>query len=159
MKRIYLGFSTSKKCKPFSALIKWWWKTPYSHVYLRWPTPWGFDEVLEASGSHVRMIEHTTWQKKNKVIKEIAYDIPREQWNEVMINLRGKTGTPYGHLQLLTLAVCELLGLEENPWGDGDASWICSELAVKFLSIISKLPPDVYWDRVTPYDIWEIVHR
>jgi hypothetical protein len=159
MKRIYLGFSTSKKCKPFSALIKWWWRTPYSHVYLRWPTPWGFDEVLEASGSQVRMVEHGIWEKKNVAIKEISFDIPREQWNEVMKQLRAKTGTPYGHLQLLSIAVCELLGMDKNPWGDDDASWICSELATKFLGIVGKLPPGTDIDRVTPYDVWEIVHK
>lgn len=156
-KKVHLGFSTSKKCKPFSALIRWWWGTPYSHVYIRWSTPWGFDEVLEASGTQVRMVEHSTWEKKNHVISELTYQLTKEQWYEVMSTLRAKTGTPYGYLQLLSIAICEVFGLKKNPWGDENNSWICSELAYKFLKIINETPSEDP-DRLTPYDIWRVTH-
>lgn len=159
MKTVYLGFSTSRRWKPFSALLKWWWDVPYSHVYLRWPTPWGFDEVLEASSSSVSMVEYETWKKKNKVVEELKWEISREEWDKVMRELRAKTGTPYGYSQLLSMAIAELFRLDESPWGDGDASWVCSELAYKFLIIIGVEYPSYDIDSVTPKDVWDMVHR
>lgn len=157
MKKVTIGFSTSKRWKPFSALLKWWWGVDYSHVYIRWTTPWGFDEILEASGTQVRMVEQSIWAKKNQVIHEKEYELSREEFNRVMIELRAKTGTPYGYFQLVSIAICELFGMKKNPWGDENTTWICSELALKFLEIINKMPENAHYDRVSPYDIMQMV--
>lgn len=159
MKTMYLGFSTASAWKPASAAIRWWWGVPYSHVYLRWSTPWGFDEILEAASSHIGMVEQRTWSHKNKMIKEVPFNITHEKWNRVMREIRSRTGTPYGYGQFLQIALCELLKLDKNPWGDGKRTYVCSEVAIDFLTIVGADVSSLDRDRVSPKDIYDFVER
>lgn len=154
---ITLGLSTSRTWKPFSAMIRWWFGTPYSHVYLKWDTPWGFSEVLEASGMAVRMREAKTWEKDQKVIQEYHFEVSKAEFDRVMSELRPLTGHPYGWGQCVGIALAELLGLDRNPFADDSRSLICSELGFKFLEILGIAPTVKDTDLISPKDIKDIL--
>ena len=158
-KKIIVGFSTARKTwKPLASLIRFWWGTKYSHVYLSWETPWGFREILEASGSAVRMREYEIWKKENKIIKEYEIEITRGEFAQVMIQLRSQTGKPYSWGQIIGLVIAELFKLKKNPIQDGPSGWICSEVGLKFLQIIGFAPKTMPRDRVVPKDIEDILN-
>lgn len=154
---VTIGFSTSKRWNPFSALIKTWWDTDYSHVYLKWSTPWGFDEVLEASGMAVRMREATKWEKSQNVIQEYDFTVTKEEFDAIMRQLRPLTGTPYGWVQCLGIAAAEAFNLKKNPFSDGSRSLVCSELAYQFLVILGLAPKTRNTDLINPKDIKDIL--
>lgn len=155
---ITIGFSTSRRWNPFSALIKRWWGTPYSHTYLKWDTPWGFSEVLEASGTSVRMVNDEIWKKKNRPVYEKELVITREEFNRMMSQLRPLTGTPYGWGQVMGIILKELFRLKKNPFSDGADTFVCSELVLKFLRDVANICCNrMDSDSVSPHDIYEIV--
>jgi hypothetical protein len=154
MKKVTIGFSTSKKWNPFSALIKWWWNTPYSHVYVRWETPWGFSEILEASGRSVRMVEEEYWKLKNNVIVEYTYEVDRESFGNLMKETRIHLGKPYGWTQVVGLIFRELFKLRRNPYSDGMKSFVCSEIAkIAATHIAKKDTTGLDSDTISPVDI------
>jgi hypothetical protein len=160
MKRtITIGLSTSRIWNPFTALIRWWWDIPYSHVYIKWSTPWGFSEVLEASGLSVRMREFDRWSERQRVIAEFEFEVERETFNQIMQELRPMTGKPYGWKQVLGLAIAELFGLSLNPFSDGDRSLICSELGIKALVILGVIDRANNIDLINPKDVHDILRR
>ena len=157
-RKIYIGFSTSRRWNPFSAIIKWWWDTPYSHVYIRWSTPWGFDEVLEASGTSVHMAEASRWSTKHKVIKEYSFDISREEFGKIMTDVRSLTGLPYGWIQAVGIALAEIARLKYNPLDTGSRAFVCSEVALKALKILG-FNIDKAADLVSPKDLMDIIEE
>lgn len=154
---ITIGFSTSKVWNPFSALIRWWWGVPYSHVYLRWSTPWGFDEILEASGMAVRMKEATTWNKKQKIVEEFEFTITKQEFDAVMREIRSQTGKPYGWSQIIGICIAELLRLKRNPIPNGKRALICSEVGLWFMKIMGFCIKHLNEDLVNPKDIYDLL--
>lgn len=157
-RKIYIGFSTARRWNPFSAIIKWWWGTDYSHVYIRWSTPWGFDEVLEASGTSVHMIEAGRWESKHKVIKEYSFDVSREEFGKIMTDVRSLTGLPYGWIQAVGMALAEIARLRYNPLDNGSNAFVCSEVGLKALKILGfDINKDA--DLVSPKDLMDIIEE
>jgi hypothetical protein len=157
-RQIHIGFSTARRWNPFSALIKWWWGTDYSHVYVRWSTPWGFDEILEASGTSVKMIEASRWSKKSKVIKEYSFDVDKATFGKLMADIRPLTGLPYGWSQALGIAVAELFKLDRNPLDSGSKAFVCSEVAMRALKVLG-LDVDKNYDLVSPKDLMDFLEK
>ena len=158
MRTISIGFSTAKRWNPLSALIKYWWGTPYSHVYLRWDTPWGFEEILEASGTSVHMINDVRWEKKNEVIDEFEFIMTKEDFNRTMSLLRPLCGIPYGWKQAGGMFLRELFHLKKNPFQDSNRTIICCEIAYIFFHEILKFNIRISQDDITPKDIYKIIN-
>ena len=158
IRKITIGFSTSRRWNPMSALIRWWWNTPYSHVYIKWSTPWEFNEVLEASGTSVHMTEYNYWKKKNRVIRECEFTITRDQFNRIMKEIRSLTGHPYGWLQALGIAIAEIFRLRNNPLGNGSRQFVCSEIGLKLFEIL-EIKTDLDHDLVSPSDLWDLLNK
>ena len=97
---VTLGFSSPKRWNPLSFLIKWWWNTSYSHVYLRWSTPWGFDEILEAARLDVHMKEASLWEHSNKTIKSFQFTLEHDRFDVMMRDIRVLCGRSYGWKQV-----------------------------------------------------------
>ena len=152
-----IGLSTSHIWNPLSALIRWWFNVEYSHVYLKWETPWGFNEILEASKDSLHMIEESKWSLKNKVIKEYTFEVTQHQFNRVMREIRRDTGTRYGRTQLVGMIIMEVFRLRDNPFADGGRSLVCSDVALRFLRILGFNIYKLREDKVTPKDIENIL--
>ena len=155
MKRVTIGLSTSRRWNPFSALIKRWWGTSYSHFFIKWNTPWGFEEILEASSGSLHMISQAWWKKKNRVIMEVSIDITRSQWGQLMTEIRGQSGAPYSWKQIGGIMLRELFQLSRNPVPDS-RGWICSEVGAHFIEILGQSTGKDRED-VTPYDIEKFI--
>lgn len=157
-KKITVGFSTSKIWNPFSALIKFWWGTEYSHVYLRYDSVGGNKEVLEASGFSVKVKDIQQWQVLNRTVREYTFEVSDSEYLKVMQSLRPLLGKPYGWKQILGIIVAEAFGLDRNPLADGSRSFICSELAYRFLLVIGIVPTVHNVDKLSPYDIEQFIN-
>ena len=136
-RRVTVGFSRSRRWNPFSALIQWWYGTPYSHTFIRWETPWGFEEILEASTTSVRMMNKSVWSEKNHIIDEFEIELTSQQFGLMMTHCRTLLGTPYGWGQVVGLMAQELFQLKRNPISEGI---LCSELLYTFIEDVLGEP-------------------
>lgn len=157
-RKVYIGFSRPRTWKPLSAAIMGWWGTDYSHVYIRWETPWGFDEVLEASGLSVHMTEATRWEKNNKIIKEYKFEVPKETFHALMTAIRPLTGLPYGWSQALGIALSEAFNLDKNPIASGSSTFVCSEVGLRAMKILG-FATDKNEDLVSPKDLRDLLEE
>lgn len=133
-------------------------KTPYSHTYAMWDTPWGGVEIFEASGSSVKLVSYEQWKKKNTIVFEKSYVVTREEFYLVQKHLRPLLGTPYGVVQVFGIFLAIKLRLKKNPFSDRNGTLICSELIYLILSIIfGKEPKQRVQDLVTPLSIYRMV--
>jgi hypothetical protein len=121
---------------------------------VRWETPWGFSEILEASGRSVRMVEESYWQKKNGTVVEYTYEVDRESFGNLMKDTRIHLGKPYGWKQVTGIIIKELFKLKDNPYSDHSSTFVCSEIArIAAKHIAKKDVSKLDEDAVSPLDI------
>jgi hypothetical protein len=127
MRKIIIGFSTPKKFKLASALIRWFEKSDYSHIYIRMKaTPnssLNFDKVFQASHGDVNAVSFDVFQEGNKIFHEYEIEVEDSKYFEVATWLWKQLGKPYGFLQLLGIAFN--IKLSNNR----EDRFICSELS------------------------------
>jgi len=128
MKRtIIIGFSTPKKFKFASALIRCFENSKYSHIYIRMKaapnSKLNFDKVFQASHGDVNAVAFDVFKEGNHILHEYELEITSEKYFEIAKWLWFQLGKPYGFLQLLGIGFKIKLG---NNKGD---KFICSELA------------------------------
>lgn len=107
----------------------------------------------------VRMKEFYRWEEKQKRIAEYQIPVTKEEFDAIMSTLRPLTGTPYGWIQCLGIAIAELFNLKHNPFADGKRSLVCSELGLEFLIIVGLASGSQRRDRVSPKDIKDILDK
>ncbi len=119
-----IATSTPKKWKIFAELIKWYQKTPYSHVFILHDSL-----VYQASHTSVNCWYVDVFNDANNVIS--TYEIPDE-----MVDLeyvKKQLGKGYGAGQIFELAATVITGIKFK--GNGDKKFICSELIGKALRL------------------------
>lgn len=119
-----IATSTTRKWKPFSALIKWYQNTEYSHVFIL-----SDNLIYQASHTSVNCYYVDNFIKENKIIT--SYEVP-----DHLVDLeyvKKQLGKPYGVGQIFKLAFMVLTGIKLKQ--NGDKRFICSELIGKALKL------------------------
>lgn len=161
MRKVYIGFSTPQKpYKLFSLLIRLYERTPYSHVYLRFPWIGGkTDLIYQASGTAVNFVGRDIFYASNKIIKEYELEVTDDAWLSALVWAANNAGKPYSLRQIFGIIIFNLqkrLGFKhpKNPFSDGRYAYVCSELVASLLIDCFDIPLDQsFLDTLTPKDI------
>lgn len=144
---------------PLCWLIRKVQGTPFSHVYTRvyWPSA-GQDIIYQASGTKVNAESFTHFQTHSKIVAEFTFAVELEVWEKIARFMISQIDKPYSMKEILGLAVRILgfkLGLKiANPFQDGPASYVCSELGADIYKLInpaSTLEPE----QIGPKELYE----
>ena len=165
--KIIVGFSKPKsKWKIFSAIIRFFQKTPYSHSYIKMQSDnLGLTYIYQANGSGLNFCNLEIFNKKNIVIKEFIFDeskIDREIYKKVFIYCMANAGKSYSFKQILYIfksIIMRFFGCKcDKKKINGDSGYICSELVAYILEIIGYRLNKEY-DYVTPKDLYIFLER
>lgn len=121
MRRIVIGFSTTKEFKPFSWAIRAVLGTPFSHTYIKFKSD-KFDRVLvyQASGTMVNFMEEKRVLETHKIIQEFEFEVSDEVYTKTIQFAIDKSGVPYGMSQIFGILYVKALGLfgikAKNPF-------------------------------------------
>lgn len=127
MRKIIIGFSTPKKFKLASAMIKCFENSKYSHIYIKMEpsakSRLGFAKVFQASHGDVNAVAFDIFAEYNHVFHEYEIEVSDDKYFEIATWLWHQLGKPYGFLQLLGI------GFNIRIGSNSDKKFICSELA------------------------------
>lgn len=156
---ILVGFSKPKNHKfpIFSWLIRLIEWTPYSHSFIRWSSSWlERDVVYEASGTMVHFVVGHKFDKKAETLALYEIHCSDEARRKLIQKAMDRSAAPYGMKQVFGILLVKLMRLFgkdiKNPFSDGSATWICSEVVMDAL-IELGITFDVHIDNVTPKDL------
>ena len=150
------GFSTPKKWRVTSWLLRKWMGTPYSHVYMKFYNGFtGEFVVYEASYGDVHRQAYKNFEESNKIINEISFDLEREDMKRAVAFLDDQLQKPYGYAALFGIILNQLFGISFGH--DGDKKFICSELVARAFPEVFNTDGKV--DYATPRDIYEILEE
>lgn len=161
MKKIVIGFSSSKKFMPIGswAIRLYQGGTAYSHCYIKLlcNPPFPSNKILHATEGQVSHYSETSFLKKNKIIKEFEIKLEDSLYKDLIYNFfHEKAGENYSILQNIGLVISRMLNIK-NFFTEG---WNCSEYAAYVLKKIYK-NNFVYDDinKITPRDIYEFLEK
>jgi len=129
MKTIRIGFSTPKKFKLSSAMIRLYEKTKYSHVFIvmAGSNKLPFEKVFQASHGDVNCMTYEMFKEDNKIFAEYSISIDESTYYSVATWLWFQLQKPYSIMQLVRIVFN--VKIKQN----NDSAFICSELAGRLL--------------------------
>lgn len=162
MRQIWVGFSKPKnRAFPiYSWLIRAIEGTPFSHVYVWHDTKYNIPIIYQASGHAVNFMSGPLFKEKNEVVHEFPFAISELAFDGYMKFALANVGRPYSFWQALGIWAMRLFDLRKNPFSNGRADYICSELVAVILDELMNFKLEGgYFDRATPKDIFELCER
>jgi hypothetical protein len=162
MPTLTVGFSKPKKWKPLAWMIMKGYSTPYSHVYIKlWSDKYQRFLIYQASHTLVNFMSTEVFDTESVVIEEFNLNIADETRTKMMQFAIDNAGKPYGMMNVVGLSVkrlCELFGMKiENPFTDGNKTYVCCELVGAILKDEIKVAVDIPLDDLDPKDIYDIL--
>lgn len=158
MEKIYIGFSYHKS-SPVSKAIKTIEGSEYSHVYIRRVSKYG-EYVYQASGLAVNFMNIDIFREENVTVEEYQFELPddkREQLISFFIKYAGASYALSSLFKLLAILAGRRVGKKIVFKGDGDKTFICSELGAFFVENILEIEVDGPIDYMTPKDLNPII--
>lgn len=159
---IIIGFSRPRKFKLFSWIIRKVEHSEYSHVYIK-----TYSNTLErwliyqASGTAVNFIGQERFYNHNEPIVEYLFQTTDKTKHEFLQLAVDTVGTPYGVKQLVGIGLVrlgKLFGLRcKNPFRDGKATYVCSELAAELLETLLGVDIEQDLDCIGPKELQQII--
>ena len=146
MIRVVTVYSRPRKLfAPISWLIRLIEGTRFSHVAV----VLHFNDVnkiavFEASGTSVKFMNYNDWMDKNEIINGYLHEVNESTFKQLAGFCFDTVGKKYGIKQLLGMMYARLFRVK-NPWADGKASYVCSELVGH---ILKKIGDDIDLDRL-----------
>ena len=158
MRDIYIGFSKSKKFLPLlSWAIRALENTKFSHVYVKQNTKFDIDLIYQASGTQVNFMNHLIFHEKNETVREFKFEVSDLAYETYMKFALTNVGRSYGVKQIFGIGLMKLFALEKNPFPNGSADYVCSELVAEILYELLKFKIDrEKFDRITPKEIFDL---
>lgn len=156
MKKVIVGFSKSKKHFAVGSwVIREVTGAPFSHVYVKHETRYGFPIIYQASGHQVNFMSQVMFCGKNEIIREFEFEIADEAFDDYMKFALENAGAPYSVWQLVGIGIALLFDLKKNPFSNGRGGYVCSELAGIILSGLEKIDlSDMDFDLMKPTDVY-----
>lgn len=148
-KFVNIQLTRPKGFKPLSWLIRKITRRPYSHVRFFWMGAGGTVPIIyEASGRYLKFIGPiAAKQKPVRVVNEFEFKLDRDGYRKWVGFCMTSAGVTYGRAQLIGMGLADLFSLDENPFGDGKKTQVCSEVSYYFFKDVlgwdvSGLHPD-----------------
>lgn len=163
MSDFYIGFSKPKGMKfpIYANVIRFIYKTDYSHVYVRFYAA-KYDRwlVYESVGKGTRFIEFNNWKHHAQVIDEFVVDATVEQKVRIVTSCIDRLGTDYGILQAIGIGlkkiVSEVFNITiNNPLPEKDKE-ICSDAIGDFINALSNFEV-IKSEESSPQDIYHFL--
>lgn len=133
MNRLIVGFSTSKKFKVLSYLIRLIERTKFSHVYIKWYSEYFKRWIIyQAEVGGVQFLSSATFDSDNITLDEFQYEMSEEQHQRVVQFAMDNCGIKYGYLSIVGFLL-KKIGIKVPKLFDNAKSFICSELAATIL--------------------------
>lgn len=159
MEKIYIGFSYHKNSF-VSSTIKLIEGSAYSHVYIRRVSKYG-EYVYQASGLQVNFMNIDIFKKDNVIVEEYEFELPDEKKEQLLTFFIKYAGASYATSALFKLLVV-IAGKRTGIWnvkfdGDGETTFICSELGAFFAEKILGIEISNALDFITPTDLNPII--
>jgi uncharacterized protein YycO len=155
MRKILIGFSTPKKFKIGSQLIKLFEGTEYSHVYIGMQPSLNsklpFTKVFEASYGDVHCLTYASFKEQNKIMHEYILEVEDEVYFGSANWLWSQLQKPYAFNQLLKIGLGITIGKK------GDNSYICTELVGRMLKNYLKIELHKSLDYIGMKDMKNII--
>lgn len=164
MKTIIIGFSRAKSpYKLFSRAIQWAQSTPFSHVYTRfsWPAA-GADLIYQASHTSVNFESYEHFKTHALTVAEFTFNVQDENWHKVASFMLSELDKPYSIAEIIGLFIRIIgfkLGLQvPNPFVNGPAAYVCSELGADILKIL-KPESNLESEQIGPKELYEALNK
>lgn len=160
MEKIYIGFS-SHNGSILSGLIKKVEGSEFSHVYIRKISKYG-EYVYQASGLQVNFMNIDIFKKHNSIIEEYEFDLPDDKKDDLIAFFIKYAGAGYATsnlFRILAMLAAERVGIHLDLKGDGDQTFICSELGAFFCESILEIQIPENIDFITPKRLNPIVKQ
>jgi hypothetical protein len=128
-RKIQIGFSYS--CNMVSKAIRVIENTSFSHIFLSFHSE-SLNRTLiyHASGHNVHFTNINRFLEKSVIVDLFEIEVTPEQYKQIMQFCVDNAGVPYGAIQLVGMSLMRLFGkvMKSNPFADGSATQVCSEL-------------------------------
>jgi hypothetical protein len=160
MGKVYIGFSSGNSI--LSWLIKKIERTPFSHVYVRLPSPYlERDLYFQASSVMVNIMGKPGFDRHSITLEEFEIEISEETKRKVWQFAIDNSGKPYGILQLVGIGMVRLGQAFnkkwKNPFHDNQDSFICAEFVYDVLKEIIGADLTADPDSVGLKEIYEYI--
>lgn len=145
--KVYLGFSKRPR-NLISETICLAERSKYSHVYVRVISKYG-EYVYQASGIQVNFMNINVFKKHNIIVEEYEFDIDDAGKTKLLTFFIKYAGVSYSMKSLFKIAImmiCDKIKFK----GDGEDTFICSELGALFSEVILGVDIDENTDFITP---------
>lgn len=154
---VTIGFSSAKSnWMLFARAIEAVEKRPYSHVFIKYLDEGHNRElVFHATGAGVHKNYYSDFLEHNTVIKEYHLDFDSTEMEEFYDLMEEMLNRKYSWLDILGIFWRKITHLK-NPFSDGLATVICSELGARVCKI-KKIPVPEPLDDTTPSDLDKIL--
>lgn len=144
----------------YSWLIRAIEGTPFSHVYVWHETKYNVPIVYQASGHAVNFMSGNLFREHNEVVHEFAFEVSDLAFESYMLFALLNVGRPYSLKQAFGILLMRLFDLKRNPFSNGRALFICTELVAVILNELMKFKlEENFYDRAGPMDIYKICER
>lgn len=158
MEKIYVGFSYHKSSL-VSRTIRAVEGSEYSHVYIRRVSKYG-EYVYQASGLQVNFMNIDIFLEENVIVEEYEFELPDNKKEELISFFMKYAGASYATSSLFKLLIivgAKRIGKTVRFKGDGDKTFICSELGAFFCEKILSIDIGDEIDYITPKGLNPIV--
>jgi hypothetical protein len=158
MAKIIFGFSRPIEKKILSSAIMKVDDVDFSHAYIKlWSEKYNRYLIYQASGLQVNFVNQEIFESHNVAVHEFEVEVSDETRTIVMQYAIDRCGMPYSIKELfgfLLVKINSCFGKTiKNPFGDGNRSYVCSELVAEIIRecLGKQLPKDP--DDMTPKDL------
>jgi len=155
--KIELLFAKPKTWKPISWIIMLIERSRFSHCAIAYGD---YDNKLVAhsTGHKVNLQTIEIFTDHYKIVETVIVDI---KGKDFLRNIMKHMGKEYGYGTLIGIAIQRFLGLFglkiKNPFGDGDDTFVCSELVIHMLQCASEEYDMLSAERDGPKKIYEVI--
>lgn len=160
METISIGFSYHKN-NLLSKVIQLVDNCPYSHVYIRRNSKYG-EYVYQASGLQVNFTNIDIFLEKNVIVEEYEFDLADDKKEKLLAFFIKYAGAEYALtslFKLLAIILAAKIGKKLEFKGDGNKTFICSELGAFFCEEILEIDIPGDDDFITPKGLNPIVRQ
>lgn len=158
MEKIYIGFS-KRANNLFSRAIELAEGTKYSHVYIRRKSKYG-EYVYQASSLQVNFMNIKTFIEESIIVEEYEFNIPDNDKIKLLKFFIKYVGRKYSILEIFQISLILLakkFGINLKFKGDGNKTFICSELGALFCTVFLNINIKETKDFILPVELHKYI--
>ena len=130
----------------------------FSHASFRYlDTRTGQVMIYEASHGEVHEMLFSEWEKHNKIIHIVTYNISETKLNFIIRIFNLYKQVKYGFIQIVGIFLFYTIGIRRNIFSDGQSSFFCSELVAYILKRLGMLDTNIPLELIGPKKLYELI--